>query len=136
MFYSDVLAFCWWLFQDVNDHPPVFTQNGRYEQTISEETPPSKWFVSKLTCGPVVIFESLRHQTLCQENPVVNPVAAKIREMLFFPYCLSSVSCIYEYLVVDSGGYVCEEIIFVQELRHGIKEKLRVLLQWTGQLGR
>ncbi|KAI0218135.1 Cadherin-87A [Lamellibrachia satsuma] len=25
---------------DVNDHPPVFTQNGRYEETISEETPP------------------------------------------------------------------------------------------------
>ena len=84
MFFSDVLAFCWWLFQDVNDHPPVFTQNGRYEQTISEETPPGKRFVFKLTRGTVLTFESLKHQTLYQENPVVNPVAAKIMEMLFF----------------------------------------------------
>ena len=41
--------------QDTNDHPPVFTQNGYYEQTIPENTPPGNITVIHVHYQPVII---------------------------------------------------------------------------------
>ena len=47
-------------------------------------------------------------QTLDYENPGSNPVL-KPWASFYTLHCSSSLSCINEYLTIDSGGYVYEE---------------------------
>ena len=48
-------------------------------------------------------------QTLDYENPGSNPVVLKPWASFFTLNCSNSLSCINEYLAIDSGGYVYEQ---------------------------
>ena len=37
-----IIAYYHNLFQDINNHPPLFSQNGFYEETIPEDTAPGE----------------------------------------------------------------------------------------------
>ena len=51
-----------------------------------------------------MVAQWLEHGTLSRENPGSNPLATVSKVGQF--RCLSSFSCINEYLAIDSGGYV------------------------------
>ena len=48
-------------------------------------------------------------RTLDYENPSSNPVLLKPWASVFTLHCSSSLSCINQYLAIDSGGYVYEQ---------------------------
>ena len=48
-------------------------------------------------------------QTLDYENPGSNPAVSKPMAIFFTVLCSSSLSCINEYMAIDSGGNVYEQ---------------------------
>ena len=51
----------------------------------------------------------VERRILDDENPFSNPAVLKPWARFFTLHCASSLSCINEYLAIDSGGYVYEQ---------------------------